>query len=282
MFWKGKVSFIDTLTAFVKGSDVSLADHIPPPVLPLIQTSRHGCFVSVAALTDTDQIAALLNKYFDSGKAQTAVTSAWVRNSFLELSAIWIVAKDKLGTVRGCISSFRSNAPYPNSLGGCGTHPWGLVDWYCVEPLWRSKGLGTDLLETLDFITYRVGRKAHIFLKEGLPLPFTLPIYCTVLYCRKAGNPDVKQMSKYTGLSVYPYNAVERESGLPLVRVEGVDTDVEEWENALNSELPPCWVFVNGSSKINMKEGWKQDTLVSVYAFRWIPGKWLGSQIKAH
>jgi GNAT superfamily N-acetyltransferase len=279
MFWKGKVSLFTQITSFIKGNELTLTESVP--TLPFLNTS-HGCSIGVASLDDTDQIARLLNKWFESNtKTEMRVTGLWVRESFLESSAIWIVAKDRLGTVRGCVSSFRCKAPYPNSLSGCSImYPWGLVDWYCVEPLWRSKGVGTDLLETLDYITYKVGRKAHIFLKEGIPLSLPhIPIYSNFLYCRKAGNTNIKNMHEYTGLTVSLYNAVERSSGLPLIRVTGtqIESQIQEWENALDSELPPCWVFIDGSSKIDIKRGWKQDTLVSMYAFRWVAGKWLGS-----
>jgi hypothetical protein len=111
-----------------------------------------------------------------------------------------------------------------------------------------------------------------------LPLPH-VPIYVTWLKCRKAGNPLVKQMRDDTGLAVYPYLEVERSSGIPLVRIEGLhdESELNEWENALDSELPVSWVFVSGSCIVDDKRGWQTDSLVSMYAFRWSPGKWLGS-----
>ena len=141
--------------------------------------------------------------------------------------------------------------------------------------------MGSTLLEVLDFVTYRVGRKAHVFLKEGMPLSLPhIPIYTTWLKCRRAGNPNVKQMSEYTGLSVYPYQEVERATGIPMVRIEGLsnERDVAEWEDALDRELPECWVFVSGDCLVKNEKGWQTDSLVSMYAFRWSPGKWLGSR----
>jgi hypothetical protein len=138
-------------------------------------------------------------------------------------------------------------------------------------------------LEALDFITYRIGRKAHVFLKEGLPLPLPhIPVYTTWLRCRVAGDPKVRRMRKGTGLLVSPYQAIQRTSGLPLVKVEGLRGDVtkekvKEWEEALDRELPPCWVFVSGADKVDEAREWRQDTMVSMYAFRWVPGRWLGS-----
>lgn len=69
------------------------------------------------------------------------------------------------------------------------------------------------------------------------------------------------------------------------MRVEGIrhknatSEQIKEWELALDTELPPCIVFVTGQDKTDKEKGWKQDTLVSVYAFRWIAGKWLGKPI---
>jgi len=281
MFWKGKVSFITQLSRLVKQQDVSLLDLEPPEIS--LNLSPGGCKISVSKLHDVEGISKLLNEWFKEpqARAKTAVTSEWVRDSYLREEAIWIIAKDIAGTIRGCVASFRIVSPYPNSLEGCGKmHPWGIVDWFCVHPLWRSKGVGSALLETLDLVTYRIGRKAHIFLKEGCPLPLPhIPIYTTWLKCRKAGNPGIKRMSEHTGLAVYPYSEVERETSLPLVRVEGLQdiTDLNEWEDALDMELPECWVFVSGSCYIDKKRGWQTDSLISMYAFRWSPGKWLGS-----
>jgi GNAT superfamily N-acetyltransferase len=281
MFWKGKVSVFKQLAAFATKADVSFID-VRAPELPS-ESYPGGCKVSISNLEDVAGISNLLNEWFydPDAKAKAAVTPEWVRASYLEHQAIWIVAKDIGGTIRGCVASFRIVAPYPNSLEGCGKmHPWGLVDWYCLHPLWRSKGVGSALLETLDLVTYKLGRKAHIFLKEGNPLPLPhIPIYFTWLKCRRAGSASVKQMSEHTGLAVYPYSEIERESGLPLIRVEGLqdNADLKEWEDALDTQLPECWVFISGSYLVDDKRGWKTDSLVSMYAFRWSPGKWLGS-----
>jgi GNAT superfamily N-acetyltransferase len=216
-----------------------------------------------------------LNEWFEdsSSKTKAQTTSEWIRST-LETQTIWIVAKDSRGTVRGCVSSFISESPYPSSIS---PSSWGLVDWFCVHPLWRSKGLGSALLETLDLVTYRLGRRAHIFLKEGNPLPLPhLPIYCTWLKCRKAGNPSISRIKEET--IVHLYREVERSTGLPLIRVEGLTTHhgLDKWEEALD-DLPECWVFVSGECVVNDKKGWRTDSLVSMYAFRWSPGKWLGS-----
>lgn len=287
MFWKGKIGLIPHLTSYIKQKDLALSS-LPAPELDAGKLSKAKPYkISVGCLHDIDGIAKLLNKYFEqsSSKAKTQVTTAWIRSTFLDNHAIWIIAKDPMGTIRGCISSFKCERPYPNSFdSGCRmASPWGIVDWFCVEPLWRSKGIGTELLETLDLITYRVGRKAHIFLKEGPPLPFPhIPFYCTFLKCRKAGNPQIKRMTHSVDLALYPYQAVERATGLPLVRVEGIRGPtiagkIEAWEDLLDKELPECWVFVSGADLVDEKREWRADSMVSVYAFRWIPGKWFGS-----
>jgi len=60
----------------------------------------------------------------------------------------------------------------------------------------------------------------------------------------------------------------EKGTGLPLLLIYFQDVS----DSDLDTLLPPCIVF---SSRY--QQGWKKDTLVSMYAFRWIPGKWLGS-----
>jgi GNAT superfamily N-acetyltransferase len=274
MFWKGKVSLVTHLQKYLNESDISLIslDEPGPPNL-----NPGNCKVSVSKFSDVRGISDLLNEWFeDSSKTRASVSPQWIRSTLLDEHAIWIVAKDSRGTIRGCISSFSSKEPYPSKYP---ESTWGIVDWFCVHPLWRSRGLGSALLETLDLVTYRMGRKAHIFLKEGLPLPLPhIPIYCTWLKCRKAGNPRVKQILEDTGLSIHNYREVERSTGIPLLRVEGVTNtlDLDRWEDALD-KLPECWVFVSGNCITREEKGWKTDSLVSMYAFRWSPGKWLGS-----
>jgi hypothetical protein len=241
----------------------------------------------VANTNDVNGITNLLNKYFEptNSRAKTAVTAEWIQSTFTVNHAIWVVARDRLGTVRGCVCSLHSVAPYPNSLGGCSSNAtaWSIIDWFCVEPLWQEIGMGSRLLELLDFISYNVGRKAHIFIKEGLPLLSQIPFYSTFLRCRRSGNTSVNKMREGTGLSVYMYHTIEKDTGLHLVRVEGIREPstkkeaIKEWEDALDRELPPCWVFVTGADHIDERRGWKLDSLVSVYAFRWLPGKWTGS-----
>ena len=79
---------------------------------------------------------------------------------------------------------------------------------------------------------------------------------------------------------VHPYQEIERATGLPLLKVDGIcnPEKLDKWEIALDTELPECWVFVTGNSLIDNKKGWKTDALVSMYAFRWSPGKWFGSK----
>jgi GNAT superfamily N-acetyltransferase len=283
MFWKGKVLLSTQILSFLKGADLAFAK-LDPPISPKVSL-KHGCSISAASLTDIHGITKLLNEWFEpeNKRVETAVTAEWIRATYLANHALWIIAKDQGGTIRGCVSSFRIEAPYPNSLGGCGvSHAWGIVDWFCVHPLWRSKGVGSELLETLDYITYRVGRKAHVFLKEGLPLPLHVPVYTTFLKCRRAGNPNRTRINLETGLQLFPYNTIEKKTGLPLIRVGGLrkapsDAEVKRWEDAIDADLPPCIVFVSGPDCVDANRGWKTDSFVSMYAFRWVAGKWLYS-----
>jgi len=282
MFWKGKVPLWTQFSNFVKQSDVTLLD-LEIPQIPS-NLNPGNCKISVSKFKDASGIAKLLNEWFEdpSSKTKADVTSEWIRSTYLDNHAIWIVVKDVKGTIRGCVSSFLIKAPYPSSLTGCGKpYPWGIVDWYCVHPLWRSKGLGSALLETLDLVTYRIGRKAHVFLKEGIPLPLPhVPIYATYLKCRKAGSKEIKQMSEDTGIIVYPYHEVERTTGIPMIRVEGLykKHGLDAWEETLDNDLPECWVFVTADCLVKNEKGWQTDTLVSMYAFRWTPGKWLATR----
>ena len=287
MFWKGRVSILRQINATWSKHDLAIDTRMPAPELTKNTNSNSHYYVDIGNTGDIKGIVSLLNNYFEpvNSKAKVAVTEEWVRSTFIVNHAIWIVTRDPLNKVRGCISSFRSVAPYLNSLGGCSSNAttWGIVDWFCLEPLWRDMGAGSKMLEVLDFVSYNAGRKAHMFIKEGLPLLSHIPFYTTFLKCRRAGNAKVNKMREGTGLGVYMYHTVEKDTGLHLVRIEGLrgpDIDkqsIKEWEDALDRELPPCWVFVSGADQVDESRGWKLDSLVSVYAFRWLPGKWFGS-----
>lgn len=260
MFWNQTrmTSWVTTLGAFLKGDQVRLSD--------LEEPSTVSSYTEVATCADAVSTVKLLNDWFEppDSRSTTAVTVEWFVQSILVDKTIWIISKDRLGTVRGCICSIPCEAPYASdNLKTL----WGIVDWYCVHPLWRSKGLGSALLETLDTVTFQMGRKAHVFLKEGVPLSIHhIPVYTTFLYCRRAGNPRLNKVPKASW--IHPYMTNEKGTGLPLLRVDISQTTDSDLDNL----LPPCIVF--SSSYVS---DWKRDTLVSMYAFRWIPGKWLGS-----
>ena len=254
MFWKGRVSWFLHFEAFLRQRPTApIAYYTPVPKNPAL----------IAGTNDAPGIARLLNEWFEvNPKCSTAVTVEWVLESFI-YNAIWIVIKDIGGTIRGCICSSPCEAPYP------GIGRYGIVDWFCVHPLWRSKGLGSSLLETLDYVTCQKGQ-CHVFLKEGLPLPLPhIPVYATFLRCRRAGNPAITVMPLKRG--IYPYMTKEKATGLPLVRVDLFVLSEQE----LDTVLPPCIAF---SSSESNERGWKIDSLVSMYAFRWVAGKWLGSK----
>ena len=291
MFWSGKVSFFTDLIAFIHQRPLSIVPR--KEGLGLVHRKAHA---TRAVTRDAPGIAKLLNGFFESNaKCKTDVTVEWVVETFIA-GAIWVVVKDWGGTIRGCIASIPCPSPYNTSeLDGI---LWGIVDWYCVHPLWRSKGLGSALLETLDQCAYVERRHAHIFIKEGYPLPLPhIPFYVTRLYCRRAGNPAVHLVPKEDW--VHPYMTKEKATGLPLIRVSPlvptvptvsplvptvptvspwrpmVNESVHEWEKRLDSLLPPCIVFVSSGPLEDVR--WKPDSLVSLYPFRWVAGKWLGS-----
>jgi GNAT superfamily N-acetyltransferase len=286
MFWKGKTNALSQIQAWIQQKECTI-DTISIPSLDIQNTIANDCTIQPADLECVDQITSLLNHWFEPRTSRTKmqITAEWIKSTYVNHHAIWIVARDRRGTVRGCVSSFMSVPPYPIPLTTCGSSSrvWGVVDWFCVHPLWRSKGIGSKLLEVLEYITHQVGRKAHVFIKEGLPLPLPhIPIYATVWKYRRAGTDQRVEMSKQSGLYVHPFFAVADRSELPLIRVEGLRKappihSIKEWEDALDNDLPPCIVFVTGADYVDSTREWMIDSPVYLYAFRWTAGKSLGS-----
>jgi GNAT superfamily N-acetyltransferase len=289
MFWSNKSTALSQLRAWISDKELALDETAKKPTVH--NSLNLCCTIQPGSLDDADQIARLLNEWFEPKHTQTrcAVKAEWVRQTFKEKNAIWIVAKDPGGTVRGCVASFTCPSPYPNKLisAKCGSSskPFGVVEWFCVHPLWRGKKIGSGLLNMLDFITYQIGRKAHVFIKEGLPLLGNqIPIYGTVWRWRKAGTGERSQMREGCGLYAYPFEAEDEKTGLPLVRVEGLRKKkglpakvINQWEDALDNDLPPCIVFATAADAVDEKRGWVYDSPVFLYAFRFTPGKWLGA-----
>ena len=289
MFWADKSQILVQIQSWISNKELTL-DSITTK--PTIQRSIGlPCSIQPASLEDVPSIVKLLNEWFEPRHSRTrmAITAEWLRNTFTQDYAIWIVAKDAGGTIRGCVASFTCPSPYPNTLTQCSSQtssrPFGLVDWFCVHPLWRGKKIASGLLNMLDYITYQVGRKGHVFIKEGLPLLGNqIPIYGTVWRWRRAGNQERTQIREGCGLYVYPFQADDEKTGLPLVRIEGLRKSqklkasvITQWEDALDKDLPPCIVFATAADSVDEKRGWVYDSPVFLYAFRFTVGKWLGS-----
>ena len=289
MFWADKSQILVQIQSWISNKELTL-DSITTK--PTIQRSIGlPCSIQPASLEDVPSIVKLLNEWFEPRHSRTrmAITAEWLRNTFTQDYAIWIVAKDAGGTIRGCVASFTCPSPYPNTLRQCSSQtssrPFGLVDWFCVHPLWRGKKIASGLLNMLDYITYQVGRKGHVFIKEGLPLLGNqIPIYGTVWRWRRAGNKERTQIREGCGLYVYPFQADDEKTGLPLVRIEGLRKSqklkasvITQWEDALDKDLPPCIVFATAADSVDEKRGWVYDSPVFLYAFRFTVGKWLGS-----
>jgi GNAT superfamily N-acetyltransferase len=289
MFWSDKTNALTQIQSWVLNKDLALDSTTKKPTIQ--RSINLSCSIQPASLDDVPSIVKLLNEWFEPRHSRTrmAITTEWLRNTFIQDYAIWIVAKDAGGTIRGCVASFTCPSPYPNTLTNCtsqtSSRPFGLVDWFCVHPLWRGKKIASGLLNMLDYITYQVGRKGHVFMKEGLPLLGNqIPIYGTVWRWRLAGNKERTQIREGCGLYVYPFQADDEKTGLPLVRIEGLRkvqklkaSVITQWEDALDKDLPPCIVFATAADSVDEKRGWVYDSPVFLYAFRFTVGKWLGA-----
>ena len=289
MFWSDKTNALTQIQSWISNNELTMDTKVK---VPTIQKSLNlCCSIQPASLQDANQIVKLLNEWFEPRHSRTrmAITAEWLRNTFTQDYAIWIVAKDPAGTIRGCVASFTCASPYPNARTTCtsqtSSRPFGIVDWFCVHPLWRGKKIASGLLNMLDYITHQVGRKGHVFIKEGLPLLGNqIPIYGTVWRWRRAGNKDQTAIREGCGLYVYPFQANDDKTGLPLVRIEGLRKTqklkasvITQWENALDKDLPPCIVFATAADSVDEKRGWVYDSPVFLYAFRFTVGKWLGA-----
>jgi hypothetical protein len=66
----------------------------------------------------------------------------------------------------------------------------GLVDFFCVDRIWRKKGVASYLLQELVSLTALQKRMVHIFQKEGLPLAPLPPLWQGHYVSRRATNPS--------------------------------------------------------------------------------------------
>jgi GNAT superfamily N-acetyltransferase len=80
---------------------------------------------------------------------------------------IGVEARTKEGHLIGIIFSIPFDKFYAPGFQDYPLTNLGLVDYFCIHPSWRKKGLGTRILHSLFAATKLVDRKAHVFASEG-------------------------------------------------------------------------------------------------------------------
>ena len=63
----------------------------------------------------------------------------------------------------------------------------GLIDFFCVDSMWRKKGIASLLLQEIVILTGKRKRLVHVFQKEGFPLSPLPPVWQSHYIWRKKG-----------------------------------------------------------------------------------------------
>lgn len=128
---------------------------------------------------DADEIAEFLGRSFKITEKSICELSAERIQRGLQENWIVVLKRNQENKILGTIFS--------RSLGNCIFHnPFGknmkspnvgYIDFFCVDPLYRNSGLGSELLSWIDYYTNQKERFIHFFEKEIWPLTSLPPVW---------------------------------------------------------------------------------------------------------
>lgn len=147
-----------------------------PPPSPLHPIS--GCTFGRATEEDISQLPSFWEKWFSTGTSRCCIPYQRIRRS-LDAGTwdIYVVRRDRqvIGTlVRRWITGFHVKGAYMPKAG--------IIDFFCVHPAWKRKGVGRTLLFLIHNATVRPMPPHLMFWESYLP---TIPPSIAGIYWKK-------------------------------------------------------------------------------------------------
>ena len=130
-----------------------------------------GLYYGRAIFQNAKAYSQFIASYFVTGATTASVIldipSEVIADGFIHRRWVGIEARDEANNLVGLIISKYINILYSSQFPVVPLKECGLVDYFCVVPDWRRKGVGTALLFRLHELTRSQGRIAQIFASEG-------------------------------------------------------------------------------------------------------------------
>lgn len=165
------------LSSYVTSHPPILLDTHPPP-FPLHQIP--GCTFGKATTEDIIQLPSFWEKWFSTRTSKCCIPEQRIRRSYD--SGIWdiyvvrrIQTKEVVGSlVRRWITGFHVKGAYMPKAG--------IIDFFCVHPAWKKRGVGRTLLSIVHSVTPRPVPPHLMFWESYIP---TIPPAVAGIYWRK-------------------------------------------------------------------------------------------------
>ena len=146
----------------------------------------------------------------------------------------------------------------------------GIMDYFCIHPLYRKSGIGSRLLYEIDLATSLTGRLSHIFMKEGSPLWWLPPLKTGYWVWREKGISCIFNSEKVKVInSNYRSTSANDQIGQLVI----LDTSVTQEEINRICDASPFRIVLALKDECPT---WNIDSSYTCYAFNWTPGSFAG------
>lgn len=177
-FWTSQP--IITYMSYIQSA---FCQYSPPQVLNRIALKKEpiripGVTYKRAIMKNAAQYSKFLETYFYiNQKDIRLVLPEKIISDGLSVGGGWcgIEACDIDSRIIGIIFSLPIQYLYSSQFSKEPLIDCGMVDYFCVAPAWRSKGIASGLLDRFFNLNYKLGRLPHIFASEGNILFHKIP-----------------------------------------------------------------------------------------------------------
>lgn len=217
---------------------------------------------------DAEDITRLLRAHFTVGaRCRMELPSARIRAG-LQAGWIGVCARDRShNRLVGCAFSL------PAEFEG---RPCGIVDFFCVEPAWRKRGIARSLLRSLVNQTAAADRLIHFFIKEGFPLLSLPPLYQGRWMWRRSRGSKRGSRLGFGFQDLYHRSLPEGYRLGELVEYPS-GASAQEIEEAIDNS-PFEIVCMDTRFPHISEKGWKNDITYQWYCFNFHPGSFFSNK----
>ena len=160
-----------------------------------------GAVYRRAVSQNAKQYTKFIETYFNyiEGKTRTVIPPEIIEEGLRNNTWYGIEVRNQDSFIIGIVFSIQVQYLYSSEFSKQPLTECGLVDYFCVAPEWRNKGVGTNILTKLFELTSQNGRRSHIFASEGSALFYKIPPFVKGCYIwREKGEQLHKNLGELT------------------------------------------------------------------------------------